>query len=277
MFRKSLLLRLALSAVFFAALLAPRPAFAQAMTDAEKVLGAWKLTDIQDGTGDRSSDLDIYAFGLTFHEEENDVRKVDVEIVTGGGNGQTLGPYDSRYIIDEAKDSLTVTISVTTILGTRDVVLPGAYAFDGDDAMSLRLDSEVINDIIVLLPLLAPGLAPVTPYAGVLLYIFTALDEITSAEGATELPETASLAQNYPNPFNPFTEITWRLNESGPVRLDVFDMAGKRVATLADGMYPQGEHSVRFDAAGLPTGTYAYRLTLGNDARTLTRLMTLVR
>ncbi len=274
MFKKSLPFRVALSFAFSVALLAQWPAFAQTTTDGERILGAWKLSDIQDDSGDRSSDLDIYAFVLAFHEEQNDSLKVDVEIVTGGADSQTLGPYNGLYEMDESKDSLTVRISVSGL----PVALTATYAFDGDDAMTLFMDSGQINTLMAGLRLFVPQLAGVAPYAGMLTYVFTmAREDVTSAEHANELPETATLAQNYPNPFNPATEITWRLDESGPVRLEVFDMAGRRVATLVDGVLPQGEHSARFDAAGLSTGTYAYRLTLGNGARTLTRTMTLVR
>ena len=113
-----------------------------------------------------------------------------------------------------------------------------------------------------------------------LLYTFTrVVDEtdVTSVDRADELPETSTLSQNYPNPFNPSTEIVYYLDESGPVRLEVFDMAGKRIATLVEAVLPQGEHRARFDAGGLPTGAYVYRLTIGSGAKTLTKTMTLVR
>ncbi len=90
-----------------------------------------------------------------------------------------------------------------------------------------------------------------------------------------ELPETVRLAQNYPNPFNPTTSITYELPSPGPVRLEVFDATGRSVAVLADGVQPAGRHSVRFDASGLPSGLYVYRLQAGGAA--LTRKMTLIR
>ena len=90
-----------------------------------------------------------------------------------------------------------------------------------------------------------------------------------------ELPGTVSLLQNYPNPFNPETVIDYVLPQAAHVRLAVYDMTGKTVAVLMDGIQPQGQHTARFNADGLPTGTYVYRLTAGSE--TLTRTMTLVR
>ncbi len=75
-----------------------------------------------------------------------------------------------------------------------------------------------------------------------------------------DLPTTTALTQNYPNPFNPTTAIGFDLPEASPVRLTVYDILGREVKLLADGQMTAGRHEVRFDAAGLPSGTYLYRL-----------------
>ena len=90
-----------------------------------------------------------------------------------------------------------------------------------------------------------------------------------------EIPTQLTLMGNYPNPFNPETVIDYVLPQTSHVRLAVYDMIGKTVAVLIDGNQPQGQYTARFNADGLPTGTYVYRLTAG--AETLTRTMTLVR
>ena len=64
----------------------------------------------------------------------------------------------------------------------------------------------------------------------------------------------------YPNPFNPATTIRFSLPESSPVKVEVFNVAGQRVATLVDGMLESGPHEVSFDAGHLPSGVYLYRL-----------------
>ena len=97
---------------------------------------------------------------------------------------------------------------------------------------------------------------------------------VTSAE-SEEIPTQLTLMGNYPNPFNPETVIDYVLPQTSHIRLAVYDMTGKTVAVLMDGVQSQGRHTARFHADGLSTGTYVYRLTAG--AKTLTRTMTLVR
>ena len=88
------------------------------------------------------------------------------------------------------------------------------------------------------------------------------------------------LEDNYPNPFNPGTSITFEIPQAGRVRLDVFDLAGRRVKTLQDGWISQGRHTVQWDGRdtqgnGVASGQYFYRLSVGT--RTETRKMQLVR
>lgn len=73
-------------------------------------------------------------------------------------------------------------------------------------------------------------------------------------------PNEITLFQNYPNPFNPSTIISYQLPVSGLVKLDVFDMLGRKVANLVDGRIPAGLHEVTFNAQGLSSGMYFYRL-----------------
>ena len=75
-----------------------------------------------------------------------------------------------------------------------------------------------------------------------------------------ELPSEAALWANYPNPFNPETTIRYALPQAGNVRLAVYDLLGHEVAILVDRSKPAGNHTARFDATGLPSGLYVYRL-----------------
>ncbi len=84
-----------------------------------------------------------------------------------------------------------------------------------------------------------------------------------------------ALSQNYPNPFNPSTSISFVLPEAGVATLKVYDMLGREVATLANGVFAQGEHSVRFDAVNLSSGVYLYELRSGNTR--ITNKMTLMK
>ena len=83
-----------------------------------------------------------------------------------------------------------------------------------------------------------------------------------AAEGSA-LPTVYSLYQNYPNPFNPATNIAFSLANSGFVSLKVYDLLGREVAILATGEFKAGTHRVLWNAAGVPSGTYFYRLQSG--------------
>jgi hypothetical protein len=96
----------------------------------------------------------------------------------------------------------------------------------------------------------------------------------TSVEGV-ELPLSYQLHQNYPNPFNPTTTLQFDLPNSSHVTLEVFNVWGQRVDVLADDAYQTGTHSVNFDATGLPSGIYFYRMQAGSFSQT--QKMTLVK
>jgi hypothetical protein len=96
------------------------------------------------------------------------------------------------------------------------------------------------------------------------------------------LPLTTQLFQNYPNPFNGETQIRFVVaglpggrEDRTRATLRVFDLLGREVATVAEGLFPPGSHTVRFDARGLASGFYWYRLQDGSTA--VTRPMILLR
>jgi hypothetical protein len=79
--------------------------------------------------------------------------------------------------------------------------------------------------------------------------------------GVEELPAQSTgftLEQNYPNPFTKTTTSTWQQPEKAHVVLKVCDFKGSELKTLVDGEQERGEHTVKFDAAGLPSGIYVY-------------------
>jgi photosystem II stability/assembly factor-like uncharacterized protein len=89
------------------------------------------------------------------------------------------------------------------------------------------------------------------------------------------LPENISLLQNYPNPFNASTIITYDIPQPALISLDIYDLLGRKVESLFDGIQPSGEHSLIWNAGGLSSGVYFYKLTAGGFSET--RKMILVR
>ena len=97
----------------------------------------------------------------------------------------------------------------------------------------------------------------------------------TGIESFVVPPSAFKLFQNYPNPFNGSTTIGFEVATAGSVRLIVFDVLGRKVATLLDEEWSPGRHLVSFDADGLPSGIYFYRMTVSNQAQR--RAMVLIR
>ena len=93
--------------------------------------------------------------------------------------------------------------------------------------------------------------------------------KITTATGpADALPTQWVLYECYPNPFNPSTTIRYGLPSRSHVTLTVFNTLGQQVAVLQNGEQQAGYHEVRFDASGLASGVYLYRLTAGSYVET---------
>jgi hypothetical protein len=78
------------------------------------------------------------------------------------------------------------------------------------------------------------------------------------------LPASSTLYQNYPNPFNPTTTIRFALADAETVKLTIYDLAGRTVASLIDEELSAGSHEVTFNASALTSGVYFYRLNAGN-------------
>ena len=92
---------------------------------------------------------------------------------------------------------------------------------------------------------------------------------VEAAEGPS-LPRTFSLGRNYPNPFNPGTTIRYRLPEQAKVELRIYDILGRRVQTLVDGVRPAGHHTVLWDGrdgddSDLGSGVYLCEMIVHTD------------
>ncbi len=88
--------------------------------------------------------------------------------------------------------------------------------------------------------------------------------ELLSSVKESMTPEMFSLSQNYPNPFNPETSIRFSLPERGVVTLTVYDALGREIASPVNGTMEAGSHTIRFNAARIPSGIYFYTLRAGS-------------
>ncbi len=99
----------------------------------------------------------------------------------------------------------------------------------------------------------------------------TGLD-IETTDSSLTIPDVFALGQNYPNPFNPSTTIRYNIptviasetKQSQLVTLKVYDVLGNEVATLVNEEKPAGSYEVKFNATGLSSGIYLYKIQSGN-------------
>ena len=139
---------------------------------------------------------------------------------------------------------------------------PGAW-YNLADGSTMQVSGTLIDTMIV-------------PAYTALVYSTIPDTILTHAGGSnTEAgPFSFRLGQNYPNPFNPSTRIVFSVPETGgksagvsEVRLAVYDMLGRQVAVLVNGKKEPGMHTVTFDASGLSSGVYFYRLVAGSHVQ----------
>lgn len=176
-------------------------------------------------------------------------------LVSGGVRTVGFTPINSHYIFDPA------TISFTQLPNSNFPICAhySGVAFDGNQykfmttagittGPALTNMSQVYSDSVTI------GIT----YLG------------------TEIPEVFSLKQNYPNPFNPVTKIRFDITAGNEVvRLTVFDITGREISSLVNQKLSPGSYEYTFDASGIPSGVYFYRLTTGETS--VTKKMTLLK
>ncbi|NBB76674.1 MAG: T9SS type A sorting domain-containing protein, partial [Bacteroidetes bacterium] len=204
-----------------------------------------------------------------------------------------MNPYDLQALPSEIGQKLRIPLGiVTTEAGeyTMQWTLPGPHLFSGsvylrdhqtNEVMELK-EGESYRFEVDAIPSSdhSKGSKESVRWTGQVEKEprFELLIAASGVDGLTELgdvPTDFTLAQNYPNPFNPTTQISYQLPVDSRVRLAVFDMLGRQVATLVDEQMSAGRHSVTFDAGNLSSGIYLYRLQAGNTV--MTRKLTIMK
>ncbi len=129
--------------------------------------------------------------------------------------------------------------------------------------------------VIILSSSIGNGYAKSEPLAGITILPTGELPPAPPEQSTAYLnPEVYTLSQNYPNPFNPSTVISYQLPVDSWVTLKVYTMLGEEVTTLAHEFQASGVKSLVWDASGLASGMYYYRLQAGNFTETKKILLT---
>jgi alpha-amylase len=153
-------------------------------------------------------------------------------------------------------------------------------------AASLEPGSHLLINLLIPGDTLSIAVSPAYEITGISLdayetaiYEFGSLTGVESGDGA--IPGAGMrLGQNFPNPFNPSTTIAFELPRRSRVNLSIYDVQGRPVRTVSDGILPEGRREVVWDGRdgqgnGVSSGVYFYRLTSGDQS--LTRKMVLLR
>jgi photosystem II stability/assembly factor-like uncharacterized protein len=93
-------------------------------------------------------------------------------------------------------------------------------------------------------------------------------EPLSADDDLNKIPSDFSLEQNYPNPFNPTTNFEFRIAKGGFVSLKIYDLLGKEVATVVNEEKSAGNYKVDFNASGISSGVYFYKLTTRNFTQT---------
>jgi PKD repeat protein len=114
----------------------------------------------------------------------------------------------------------------------------------------------------------ATNLLGTSPWSPVGLVAVTETGAVTSEEEPLASAEALTLTPTHPNPARGLARVAYTLGETGTVRVEVFDMLGRRVAVVVDDVRPAGRHEVVFDTSGMASGTYLLRASNGQAVAT---------
>jgi hypothetical protein len=175
-------------------------------------------------------------------------------------SGSSTGPYTGRAVLEHADGRVEVA-SLTIARNER------SYKFLGNlDRLTLVLTHTDIDVV--------PGVSTLADLVYTTSWRPFGQGTVTASESEETLPGQPTLMQNFPNPFTASTTLRYDLPRAMPVRLVVYDVLGRAVATLVDGMQPAGSHEVRYEpGGGQPAGLYLYVLEAGGRRQARSMLL----
>ena len=208
------------------------------------------------------------------------LRYADSKLFAGGFSGLYLSTDLGNSWTTQYSNTLSPEGYLVGMGIFRDVVVYNGALIAAVDTKSLQLSRDngrswtsfnqgLFSDwIFAALAIKPPNIWAISHFFGNA-YRCSLAELVTGVEKNTHvLPNEYSLHQNYPNPFNPTTVMSYQLPATGPVTLRVYDVLGKEVATLVEGVQSAGMHSVRFDGSSIQSGIYFYRLQTGEFIET---------
>jgi hypothetical protein len=138
----------------------------------------------------------------------------------------------------------------------------------GGDLQSLLPLFDIVPEGAMTITVSSPGQQSDINFALPVLDLGNILTDIEELPANDLIAESFQLFQNYPNPFNPVTTISYQMPELSFATLKVYDVLGREVVILVNEEKPVGSYEVEFNATGLPSGIYFYRLQAGDYIET---------
>jgi len=224
-----------------------------------------------------------YAFEMSYQDSFHTLPESTYWVkLTSVNIGDTWTAWIDEPLIAEVVDTSTVTVPAGTfetivinmyLKSIPDSLINFGYMADGIG----RVKSIFLGDTSVLTDYFISGGSGYYPLAVGNCWCFGGYCDTSGVEDQIEplKPSDFILYQSYPNPFNPTTNIEYNVLTSAHVYLTVYDILGRKVATLVDEFQPAGKKWIEFDAGRLPSGVYFYRLQAG--AFTETKKLVLLR
>jgi outer membrane protein assembly factor BamB len=194
-----------------------------------------------------------------------------------GADGSIYAPYNDKLvriepisgqIIDSTQSISSTDYFFPVISATQNnmIYLTNAenelYAFDLD--LNLVWMDNVPNNNTSGAAIGTGGLIAVS--GANVIKVYTTGNPVSVEDKA--LPVSEEPCRNYPNPFNSSTTIRYTLQKEGPVRIAVYDIYGKEIVIMVNKIQHAGTYELKFDATGLPDGTYFYKLQQGPYVQT---------
>ncbi|MFC2092744.1 right-handed parallel beta-helix repeat-containing protein [Bacteroidota bacterium] len=234
-------------------------------------------TDLINGYG---GGLDVYLYSLP-HIVKNIIGYNKAAF--GGGvscYGASHPVIDSNCIMNNSGDGVYSTINSNPIINYNNIFDNSYGSYFGLRNADLTLTINAKNNWWgdasgPYHPVTNPnGLGDaVSNYVDYIPYLLDSVNVVSIKYLQTVIPDNFVLYQNFPNPFNPTTNIRFDVQQSSYIKLIVFDILGKEVATLVSGKFRAGSYEVDWNASNYPSGVYFYTLQAGEYIETKKMLL----
>jgi subtilisin-like proprotein convertase family protein len=209
-----------------------------AAVDGNNALGTWQLAAADSAGGDSGY---VFCICLNFSYDYILSAELNAFSALPGDNQVTLNWSTASETNNDRFEIMRDGVKMTEVDG-QNSVSGSNYAWT---------DANVTNGTTYSYTLVAVNIVGTSEELGTV--------NATPNFGAATVTEYA-LHQNYPNPFNPSTSIAFDMVEAGFVNLSVYNLLGQQVATVVNGSFDAGRHVVTFDATGLASGLYMYKI-----------------